>query len=327
MATLTAIATEEPAPVEELNPDVPGPLADLIRRLMAKKPADRPPDASAVADECARMLAAPDRPELSTTVNHVPPIAPRRWWRRRTQALVLLGRRRRWWAVAVVGLVGLLVGLGLLLGGATARPGLPPPQPLQAEMIVTITSKDGVKKRGLRVDQPGALPARAKDGFHVEVRLNQPGYVYLVLLSSQGEAVPLSPWNENRIVQEALAEPPGRDAAEVIHSPTAENGDWELDEHDGLETVLLLARKTPLPSGADLAQLIGAAPKVELLNAQEWAVRGGDEGQAVDWLDLGDNRGIKKVARLRDDPLLKIMQRLREHGEVVRAVRFAHKGE
>ncbi len=55
MAILCALATEEPTPVEELNPAVPAPLADLIRRLLAKKPADRPPSAAAVAEELAAM--------------------------------------------------------------------------------------------------------------------------------------------------------------------------------------------------------------------------------------------------------------------------------
>src|SRR5439155_1662726 len=38
MAVLAAVATEEPTPVRQLNPAVPEPLADLIRRMMAKKP-------------------------------------------------------------------------------------------------------------------------------------------------------------------------------------------------------------------------------------------------------------------------------------------------
>jgi serine/threonine protein kinase len=42
---------EEPQPLEELKPDVPPALAALVRRMMAKDPADRPPSASAVAAE------------------------------------------------------------------------------------------------------------------------------------------------------------------------------------------------------------------------------------------------------------------------------------
>ena len=95
---------------------------------------------------------------------------------------------------------------------------------------------------------------------------------------------------------------------------------------DGLETVLLLARLTPLPPDLNLADLIGQLPPAPLRNPGEFAGRGGDEGQPVDSLNLGENRGVEKEAAAIDDPLLGLMQRLREHFEVIRAVRFAHQG-
>ena len=55
MAILIAIGSEAETPVRELNPDVPEDLAGLIARLMAKKPADRPPSAHAVAEELKAM--------------------------------------------------------------------------------------------------------------------------------------------------------------------------------------------------------------------------------------------------------------------------------
>ncbi len=50
MAILTALATEEPTPVRELNPEVPVELADVIHRLLAKRAADRPQTADDVVD-------------------------------------------------------------------------------------------------------------------------------------------------------------------------------------------------------------------------------------------------------------------------------------
>jgi serine/threonine protein kinase len=52
MAVLLALATEEPTPVRERNPEVPEPLAALIHSLLAKDPARRPQ----TADEVARLL-------------------------------------------------------------------------------------------------------------------------------------------------------------------------------------------------------------------------------------------------------------------------------
>jgi hypothetical protein len=65
---------------------------------------------------------------------------------------------------------------------------------------------------------------------------------------------------------------------------------------------------------------------VPLRDEREWAVRGGDEGQPVAALDLRGHRGVEVEVRQIDDPLLSVLGRVREHFEVIRAVRFAHKG-
>jgi hypothetical protein len=65
LATLAALATEPAAPVRDLNPEVPPALADLIMRLLAKDPSERPSSARAVADALAATAngrAAPPAP-------------------------------------------------------------------------------------------------------------------------------------------------------------------------------------------------------------------------------------------------------------------------
>lgn len=54
MAVLMALGTQEPRPVQELNPSVPGALATLIHQLLAKKADDRP----RTAEEVVRHLRA-----------------------------------------------------------------------------------------------------------------------------------------------------------------------------------------------------------------------------------------------------------------------------
>jgi serine/threonine protein kinase len=49
VSVLMAISTAEPAPVMEVNPDIPAPLAQLVHQLLAKKPEDRPASARSVA--------------------------------------------------------------------------------------------------------------------------------------------------------------------------------------------------------------------------------------------------------------------------------------
>ena len=95
----------------------------------------------------------------------------------------------------------------------------------------------------------------------------------------------------------------------------------------GLETALLLVRQTPLPPGTKLADLIGRLPASPLRDPQEVAVRGFDPGQLVRAIDRGIHRGLADEAERIDDPLLQVMERLRPHFDVIRAVRFAYQGK
>jgi serine/threonine protein kinase len=54
-AVLSAIASDTPTPVRELNPNVPPQLAGLVAKLLAKKPDDRPASAQAVSDELSAI--------------------------------------------------------------------------------------------------------------------------------------------------------------------------------------------------------------------------------------------------------------------------------
>ncbi|MBL8799708.1 MAG: ABC transporter substrate-binding protein [Planctomycetia bacterium] len=57
IAILKATALKEPRPLHELNPSVPAALASLIKRLLAKKPQDRPESAAEVIAELEAIAA------------------------------------------------------------------------------------------------------------------------------------------------------------------------------------------------------------------------------------------------------------------------------
>jgi serine/threonine protein kinase len=281
-------------PLRQLNPWVPPALERICRKALAADPEQRHPSAAALADDLRRYL----------------------------------GRLRRL-ALAATAVAGVLLA-GLVAWLLTRGSGPSPPPPLSGELIVRLWTPDGRGKRGLRVDEPGALPAHPRDWVQVEARLNQPAYAYLLWLDGQGKVSPLYPWNDTKIVHGLDTPPPERPPQAGVYSPTTGPGagkkGWPLDDRDGLETVLLLARRTPLPSEVKLSQLVGQLPPTRLRDPLEVAVRGFDPGQPVNFINQGEHRGFQEEAEEIDDPLLQLMGRLQEHFEMVRAVRFAHQG-
>jgi hypothetical protein len=66
IAILQAVALGEFTPVREVNPQVPRALADLVMKLLAKDPKDRPSSARAVADALRSIRIAPSAPAAVT---------------------------------------------------------------------------------------------------------------------------------------------------------------------------------------------------------------------------------------------------------------------
>jgi tRNA A-37 threonylcarbamoyl transferase component Bud32 len=98
-----AVRDETPRPAREVSPDVPESLSELIARLHANDPADRPASAAEVADLLTRLLAGLNggssrQPDETAVLQG--PARP-------------AGRGRRKWPWAAAALVLLLAGLGL----------------------------------------------------------------------------------------------------------------------------------------------------------------------------------------------------------------------
>jgi serine/threonine protein kinase len=68
LATLNALARCQPLPPQGLNPELPANVADLIMRLLAKDPAERPPSAAAIVESIAALERAPASPESGVPV-------------------------------------------------------------------------------------------------------------------------------------------------------------------------------------------------------------------------------------------------------------------
>jgi hypothetical protein len=285
------------------DPKIPRELRHICLKALAADPADRYPSAEALQKALKRSVA---RPKVLS---------------------------------ALAGVCGLVLIGGLAYALVPPRPDLTHSQglpvvihhtapnlgSLTGELTVRVWSKGDRGKRGLKVEEPGALPLLPGEQVHLEAQLNQPAHVYLLWLDGQRRVSLLYPRDDGKFG----SRPSGGSARETVHSPEALDEGHRMSGPGGLETVLLLARRTPLPTGIDLAGLIGPLPPSPLRDVREVAVRGFDEGQPIAAVRVDLHRGIAEEVDKIDDPLLRLMERLRTEGpfDVIKAVRFAYRGE
>ena len=230
-----------------------------------------------------------DRPAVEQDTRGPPRVAREVAEALRAIAMEEESRPRRWRRRVRMALAGALVG-GLAVIGWSVWPSqsvsLPSPpgavvEGLSGELTVRVWAK-GLKK-GLRVQEPGALPVGNGEHLTLEVRLNQPAFVYLLWLDSEGGITPLHPWNPGGDIEvERLTAPPRTTACQVLHAPRPlPNGvpsGYKMEGRSGLETLLLLARRTPVPMDVNLAERLGQLLPAPYETDREVVVRGLDRG-------------------------------------------------
>src|SRR5262249_11515499 len=102
---------------------------------------------------------------------------------------------------------------------------------------------------------------------------------------------------------------------------------WKMEGPSGLETIILLARRTPLPADVKLNALIGTLTPAPLENPAEVQLRGMEHGQSLALAEYDRMRRPASKQKKIEDSLSQMMQRLQGDFEVIRAVRFGHLGE
>jgi serine/threonine protein kinase len=115
LAVLRRVSDDEPRPVREINPEVPGWLEMIITRLHSKDPAGRYPSASELAGLLSRCLAHVQEPlAVALPPELVSPVKPAR---------PRLGRRLAWAGAGLLGLVVALAGVPLIAPRRPPGPG------------------------------------------------------------------------------------------------------------------------------------------------------------------------------------------------------------
>jgi hypothetical protein len=132
----------------------------------------------------------------------------------------------------------------------------PTPSPTRAaslhgEITLWVNEPKSTFRRGLRLNQPGAVPVKTGDEVRVEAWVDRPAYLYLFWLGSDGKVAPLYPWKEHQWTERPLQE--GK--VERVELPEVVDDTMTLPPSaPGLETLVLLAREdSPLPRDAGTA--------------------------------------------------------------------------
>jgi hypothetical protein len=228
-----------------------------------------------------------------------------------------------------------LVGTWMLppKGGATglsgqpgaAQPGPATPSSLEGAINVVIWNPDAPGRQRVALTDRDALPLRRGDQVRVEATVNRPAYLYIVWTDSAGLAQPLYPWVPGDWSRFAAVERP----ATRVSLPETPDKAWPIKPgQPGMETIMLLARESPLPPEFDLKHRLTGLPRPalqdprSLVRFDDWEMVQGEPSR---------ERGPSFFEVDVKDPVLQAQTRLKErlapHFAMMRAVSFANRGD
>jgi serine/threonine protein kinase len=242
---LGAHRSESPPDVRKLRPEVPKALADLVGRLLAKDPSDRPQTAAEVAAALAAFIEkanlsrspAPQPPPggKSPTVSIVAPRQP-------------AGKVGTWLGVAG----GLLVlGLGawglwaLLHSGAVPNSAdptqaalvptitTPTAKPLTIDLLVHRLSGDEGNRRPLGELGETTYRVRFKERVEVDATLSEPAYAFLIAFNPTKQLA-----DRQQLFLPEESDKPSKLLTRVL----------KLDDGEGLQALAVVASRRPLPA-------------------------------------------------------------------------------
>ena len=292
------ILHRDPCPPRQLNPLVSSHQQRVCLRCLAKRPVER----YSAASDVARQL-------------------------RRTEQAGPLQSARRMMAAAIVILLVTLISGAAWLYSHIPRPAVP--AMLSGDLNLLVWDAQNRQQPGLHLVSSQSTPLHEGDRVRLTVRLNQPAFIYLVWFDAAGEILPVYPWAKGDWSERPESE---RKQLELALPENLDRGWVMRTQHGGTETVLLLARRTPLPLDFDLQHVLSEIPYRDLPTSsstawfhagQPWAI---DQGDATS----RDRSPVLSHAVTIADPLLQIHRRIAQllspQFEVVHGVSFSVAG-
>jgi hypothetical protein len=327
---LVEIQQQEPRPPRQLDDTIPRELDRICLKALAKRVTERYSTARDLAEDLRQWQAAnleqtgrPGGPGSSTVP--VPAIAANAGPAGTASAPSGPARGPHGWLISA----GVLLGVVLMAAVyfVWLRPSLiresQAVPPLAGWIDLRVWDQANPRRRDRRLNQAGALPLKPGDLARVEAQVNRPAYLYLIQLDTLGRPVPLYPWQPGSWVQRPAQEQP----VDHVWLPEDTEGGWPVGAGErGMETLMLLARETPLPPDVDLAALLAGLPRPREQNLR-----------AAVWFENGEvvrnvpDRGFASFDAERiNDPVLRTQEllrhNLRPHFSYTYAVSYAFQG-
>ncbi|MHB8969225.1 MAG: serine/threonine protein kinase [Pirellulaceae bacterium] len=299
------ILARDPRPPRQIDRRIGKSVESVCLRCLEKRPAHRYPTAADLADDLRRVARRP--------------LPSRRGW---LYGSVVLGILLLGWLATVYH--------GPSLDGSARVDRIP----FRGTLDLMIWNPQDAHRQGVQLGDDQAVPLRTGDRVRLAVELSRPAYAYVVWMDVAGVPAPVYPWRQGdwaNLPQAAsadvtLALPEEAEAGWLVRTP-----------RDGMETLLLLVRRTPLPAEIPLRDLLANLPKISLPTRPNamWfqggrllpteGLVGRTPGQAANRDPvLGQTVTIQ-------DPLLQLqrmlVERLSPHFELIRAVSFPVRGD
>ncbi len=285
------VLQRDPKPLRQIDYNLPRALERVCAQCLARHAADRYSSAHDVAEAL-------------------------RQWQTRARST-----RRNWSMAAALVLLGLIVAGSRFLPKSAQQSAAPDVNALAGSVDLQIWDAGGDDLHMIRLsDTDGKRPLRPYDKLRLRANVNRPSFLYVVWLDTRGTALPVYPWRHGDWHDRPTRERPISNLA----LPAVLDEAWTMgNDPPGMETLLLLARATPLPADVDLRHAVAAltATPLPARPALFWFQKGGDQPRT------GRKRGIL-LDRLKavSDPMLHLQQLIAEalgpHFGFIRAVSF-----
>jgi hypothetical protein len=277
---VVAHVMEPPPGIRELCPDVPPAIAEIVERLLAKKPEDRYPTARALIEALDAALASPAATSRPGGAGSPGP-RPRR--SRVRQAMPVL---------AAAGLLVVLIGLVVLLGKEQSGPSPP----------VRIDGFDIILYRGHKIGiigTPRVQSAQVGEVVKVRVQLSQPAWCYLIAYNPDGQEQVCYPGEGTtpKPIQELVYPADGRR--------------FGFEEKDiGMQAFVLVASRSPLPPYEQWKAAVGDSPWKPVRGEGVWSYDG------EDFERLGLDRGPLVELPGLPEPFAKVCRVLKDQPDI-----------